>query len=379
MNETIIIILIFIMLSASTTPLMILNPAFAQSPTPVCADATFTPPLPQSFTNGTLFPFTVNFGTNFSTVSEVAAISTYDPADGFGNGDKYFIQNYGSKGTQSGDPENTNTTHTVVDPIVLSQFVDGSYQDTYVDERGQFTLTLLKFCIIEEPLPQPLPPGVCPEKYVQHLNSITFQITSPLLAEIVDQQEIGDYNHVTVNSTLQYIEKTSPGSISLPHEKIIEKIFPNSKEYRNIFEKFIKIIDINYSTLCAEEYNSGTDKAAQSPDGYVTITSPEDKATIFGPPGNITVEVKGIVPSIDNPLIKLEVQIGETPFKEISWSESPDLPGGVVYSTSDIVSSEGLKTITVKATKLTNPHIPTVVVSEVSIQVTIVFIHASKT
>ena len=357
---------------------MIITPAFAQSPTPVCADAVFTSPLPQSFTDGTSIPFTVDFGTSFSTVSEVAATSTYDPADGFGNGDFYFIDNYGGQVTQPGDPEDTTRTLTQVDPTVLSQFVDGSYQGKYVDEQGQFTLTSLKFCITGEE--EPLPPGVCPAKEVQHLISITFQITSPVLAEIVNQQEIGDYAQVTVNSTLQYIEKTSPGFISLPHEKIIEKIFPDSKEYRNIFEKFIKIIDIDYSTLCAEEYNSGKAKAAESPDHYVSITSPEDNTTIFGPPGNTTVEVKGIIPSIDNPLKKLEVQIGETPFKEIKWIESPaDLPGGAVYSTSDIVSSEGLKTITVKATQITNPHIPTEKISEVSIQVNIVFIQTSKT
>lgn len=352
--------------------------AFAQSPTQVCADAVFTPPLPQSFTNGISLQFTVDFGTSFNKISEVGAISNYDSADKFGDGDEYNIEHFGGQGTQPGTPEVTTITAHMVDPTDLSQFlsqiVDGSYQDTYVDKQGKFTLTSLKFCITGEPLPQPLPPEVCPAKYVQHWNTITFQITSPILAEIVDQQNIGDYGQVTVNGTLQYVEKTSPGFISLPHEKIIEKIFPDSKEYRYIFEKFIKIIDIDYSTLCAEEYNSRTAKAAESQDGYVSITSPEDKATIFVPRNNTTVEVKGMIPSIDEPLIKLEVQIGETPFKEIPWSESPDLPGGVVYSTSDIVSSEGLKTITVKATKITNIGIPTVKVSEVSIQVTIVFI-----
>ena len=356
------------MLSASTTPLMILNPAFSQSSTPVCADATFTPPLPQSFSNGTSIPFTVDFGTSFNTISKVDAINTYDPADGFGNGDFYFIDNYGGQETQPGTSEDTTRTLIQKDPTVLSQFVDGSYQGKYVDERGEFTLMSLKFCITGESLQ----PGVCAAKDVQHLNSITFQITSPILAEIVDQQKIGNYAQVTVNSTLQYIEKTSPGFISLPHEKIIEKIFPDSKESRNIFEKFIKIIDIDYSTLCAADHNSGTAKAVESPDHYVSIISPEDKTTIFGPLGKTIVEVKGIVPSIDEPLTKLEVQIGETPFKEISWSESPELPGGVVYSTSDIVSSEGLKTITVKATHMTGPS--TEQVSEVSIQVTIVFI-----
>jgi hypothetical protein len=235
--------------------------AFPQSPTRVCAEAAFTPPLPQPFTNGTSFPFTADFGTSFSTISEAKATSTYDSAAGFGDGDYYEIEHFGGQDTQPGESDVTtiNQTLNVADPIIVSrflnQFVDGTYQDTYIDRKGQFTLTSLKLCITGEE--EPLPPGVCPAKYVQHWNTITFQITSPILAEIVDQQNIGDYAQVTVNSTLQYIEKTSPGFISLPHEKIIEKIFPNSKEYRNIFEKFIKIMDIDYSTLCAEEY-SGT-------------------------------------------------------------------------------------------------------------------------
>jgi hypothetical protein len=46
----------------------------------ICKDAIFSPSLPLSFTTGTSFPFKVNFGTKFSSISKVATISNYDPA-----------------------------------------------------------------------------------------------------------------------------------------------------------------------------------------------------------------------------------------------------------------------------------------------------------
>jgi hypothetical protein len=117
-----------------------------------------------SFTNGTSIPFTVEFGVSFSTTSGAAAISIYDPADAFGNGDRYFIDNFGGQGTQLGTQEITTMTLNVVDPTALSQFLNGHFQGKYVDEAGMFTLTSLKFCVRGEPLQ----PGVCPAKDVQH-------------------------------------------------------------------------------------------------------------------------------------------------------------------------------------------------------------------
>ncbi|MBV9176126.1 MAG: hypothetical protein JO327_08935 [Nitrososphaeraceae archaeon] len=64
----------------------------------------------------------------------------------------------------------------------MSQFVDDDYQCRYVDEGGKFTLTSLKFCITGEPLQ----PGVCPAKDVQHWDKIVFMITSPIIARRVN-------------------------------------------------------------------------------------------------------------------------------------------------------------------------------------------------
>jgi YVTN family beta-propeller protein len=112
-----------------------------------------------------------------------------------------------------------------------------------------------------------LPDAVCPLENVQHWSSITFKITSPELAEIVKKQNIGGSVPVTVNTTFQYTLKTYPGSIYLPSEYITAKIFPEHKKYedrinpeayRDVFEKFIKIIDVDHSTICAEEYTGIT-------------------------------------------------------------------------------------------------------------------------
>ena len=133
---------------------------------------------------------------------------------------------------------NANEVKDVIYNPIKNKMYISTHPNTLV--AAQFTPSLLD--------------AVCPVENVQHWNSITFKVTSPILAEILSEQDKGDYTPVTVNSTLQYTTKTNPGFISLPHEKIIEKIFPDSKVYRNIFEKFIKIIDIDYSTICAEEF-----------------------------------------------------------------------------------------------------------------------------
>ena len=146
--------------------------------------------------------------------------------------------------------DRTEVKDVIYDPIKNKMYIS-THPNTIV--AAQFTPSLLD--------------AVCPIENVQHWNSITFKVTSPELAKILGEQDrdyelaqirgeqaSGKYGEVTVNTTLQYTTKTSPGFISLPHEKIIEKIFQDSKKYRNIFEKFIKVIDIDYSTMCAEEY-----------------------------------------------------------------------------------------------------------------------------
>jgi hypothetical protein len=117
----------------------------------ICKEAIFTPSLPLSFKNGTSYPFKVIFGTKFTSISKVAAISNYDPTDPFGGRDGYFINNFDSKNattTMSGTPNNTTTiVSTVVDPPITDQFLGGNFTSKYVAKQGTFTLASLKFCI----------------------------------------------------------------------------------------------------------------------------------------------------------------------------------------------------------------------------------------
>ncbi|MCX5885311.1 MAG: hypothetical protein NT096_05305 [Proteobacteria bacterium] len=124
----------------------------------VCADAIFTPSLPQSFlpgNPGTMLPFTVDFGISFSSISQVTQHSEFDPDDPFGPDGCYFIDNFGG---QFGGPERTSTILTSVDPLTNSQFLDGVFEGTYIDygfifteypptPTDYFTLTSLEFCI----------------------------------------------------------------------------------------------------------------------------------------------------------------------------------------------------------------------------------------
>jgi hypothetical protein len=117
----------------------------------ICKEAIFTPSLPLSFKNGTSYPFKVNFGTKFTSISKVTAMSNYDPTNPFGDSDGYFINNFDSKNantTMTGTPNNTTTiVSSVVDPTITDQFFGGNFTSKYVAKQGTFTLASLKFCI----------------------------------------------------------------------------------------------------------------------------------------------------------------------------------------------------------------------------------------
>jgi hypothetical protein len=124
----------------------------------ICADALFTPALPQQFLPGanpgeagTPLPFTVNFGTAFFSISRVVASSTFAASDPIGPGGSFFIDKFGGFATGG-----TLTSRSSIsgDPVVLNQFLSGSFQSTVENDAQQeyegstdtFTLTSLRFC-----------------------------------------------------------------------------------------------------------------------------------------------------------------------------------------------------------------------------------------
>ena len=136
-------------LTSTFTPV---NVKIIYAPLPaICKEAIFTPSLPLSFKTGTSYPFKVNFGTKFTSISKVTAMSNYDPTNPFGDSDGYFINNFDSKNantTMTGTPNNTTTiVSSVVDPPITDQFLGGNFTSKYVAKQGTFTLASLKFCI----------------------------------------------------------------------------------------------------------------------------------------------------------------------------------------------------------------------------------------
>ena len=218
------------------TPSISFIHAFAQSPNQFCTNAVFSPPLPQSFSNRTSIPFNVDFGIAFRSISGIVAVSTYDINDAFGNGDKYFIDNYGGQETQTDPPEITTMSLNSIDPSVLIQFIDGTYQGKYVDNEGNFTLTSLKFCIMGEPLHQ----GVCPAKDVEHWDKIVFMITSP---------DITKKLNLTANTELDIKVLDNPYKVADIKQKVIE--FLNAP---NDYKNSIKVLAVDYAIICDPHY-----------------------------------------------------------------------------------------------------------------------------
>jgi hypothetical protein len=114
----------------------------------ICKEAAFTSSsLPLTFTTGSTYPFKVNLGTKFNSISRVIAISKYEPSDPFGNGDRYFISNFGGKNTTTGDPKRTIDILNISDLHKTDQFLGGNFTSNYTSKQGKFTLTGLKFCL----------------------------------------------------------------------------------------------------------------------------------------------------------------------------------------------------------------------------------------
>ena len=130
-------------LSSSTHVRVVYGPASA-----ICKEALFTSStLPLTFTTGTTYPFKVNLGTKFNSISKVIAISKYEPSDPFGNGDKYFIKNFGGQNTTTGAPSSTIAILNKTDPHITDQFLGGNFTSNYISLQGKFTLAGLKFCL----------------------------------------------------------------------------------------------------------------------------------------------------------------------------------------------------------------------------------------
>jgi hypothetical protein len=129
--------------SSSTHVKVVYGPTSA-----VCKEAVFTSStLPLTFATGTTYPFKVDLGTKFNSISKVVAISKYEPSDPFGNGDKYFITNFGGQNTTTGAPSRTIAILNKTDPHITNQFLGGNITSKYISLQGKFTLAGLKFCL----------------------------------------------------------------------------------------------------------------------------------------------------------------------------------------------------------------------------------------
>jgi len=231
---TISVAFILLLLSGTFVPLKYSFPrASAQPVDQVCANAVFTPPLPKSFINGTSIPFTVNFGTRFNSILEVDATSNYSSSDPFGNGDGYFIDNFGGQETRPGTAEVTSMTLIQLDPSATTHFLNGTYQGKYNDVAGMFMLESLKFCIKGERLL----PVYCPANYVQQWDKIVFMITDPNLA---------NRTNLTANTELDIKILDNPHKVADVKQIVLN--FLNVPTYP---KSSIRILNEDYAVICA--------------------------------------------------------------------------------------------------------------------------------
>src|SRR6266487_5758634 len=129
--------------SSSTHVKVVYGPTSA-----ICKEAVFTSStLPLTFTTGTIYPFKVNLKTKFNSISKVIAISKYEPSNPFGNGNKYFISNFGGQNTTAGAASRTIALLNKTDPHTTDQFLGGNFTSKYISVQGKFTLAGLKFCL----------------------------------------------------------------------------------------------------------------------------------------------------------------------------------------------------------------------------------------
>jgi hypothetical protein len=114
----------------------------------ICKEAVFTSSsLPIALSTGKSFPFKLNLGIKFDSISRVIAISRFDRNNPFGDGGKYSIKNFGAQNSTGGSPNETIAILGRTDPSTTSQFLNGNFTSDYASLQGKFTLTALKFCL----------------------------------------------------------------------------------------------------------------------------------------------------------------------------------------------------------------------------------------
>ncbi|MGB7953687.1 MAG: hypothetical protein WCF23_06875 [Candidatus Nitrosopolaris sp.] len=159
----------------------------------ICKEAVFTSSsLPLTFTTDTTYPFKVNLGTKFNSISQVIAISKFEPSDPFGNGDKYFINNFGGKNTTTGEPNRTIDILNITDPHKTDQFLGGNFTSNYTSKQGKFTLTGLKFCL---------------EGVPSNTTGLSMKSNSSLLAN--NPKNINDKCNITTSQSQTTIKNTT--------------------------------------------------------------------------------------------------------------------------------------------------------------------------
>ena len=165
----------------------------------ICKEAVFTSSsLPVTFTTDTTYPFKVNLGTKFNSISKVIAISKFEPSDPFGNGDKYFINNIGGKNATTGEPNRTIDILNITDPHKTDQFLAGNFTSNYTSKQGKFTLTGLRFCL---------------EGVPSNTTGLSMKSNSSILAN--NPKNINDICNITTSQSQTAIKNTTTSTRAL--------------------------------------------------------------------------------------------------------------------------------------------------------------------
>jgi len=184
--------------NATSSSLIHVNVVYGPSST-ICKEAVFTSSsLSLTFPTGTTYPFKVNLGTKFNSISKVIAISKYEPSDPFGNGDKYFISNFGGKNTTTGEPSRTIDILNITDPHKTDQFLGGNFTSNYTSKQGKFTLTGLKFCL---------------EGVPSNTTGLSMKSNSSLLAN--NPKNVSDKCNITTSQSQTTIKNTTTSTRAL--------------------------------------------------------------------------------------------------------------------------------------------------------------------
>ena len=142
--------------------------------------------------------FKVNLGTRFNSISKVIAISKYEPSEPFGNGDQYFINNFGGQNTTTGEPNRTIDISNITDPHKTSQFLGGNFASNYTSKQGKFTLAGLKFCL---------------EGVPSNTTDLSMKSNSSLLAN--NPKNISDKCNITTSQLQTTIKNTTTSTRAL--------------------------------------------------------------------------------------------------------------------------------------------------------------------